>query len=792
MTKRLKALFLLGLQLVIHVISRLWRRRSGDKVFRQNFEPEGLLALTAADRVLMEGWQRCTGCGLCEVVCPDLRLVVAGRHVGPSLWATAYPRDFTALGDFGDAATTILQSGEGLRAGESICPEEVPLMDIVGFLERHGQAVQSAKTQAPRPPHTTKTPLQNMSASAGVFSFLFLFSVLSALGVAGCGKGSSGGSTEQDATTEQVNPFQSATQQTDDLPDPLAASEATQMPGNLLTPDPTPWRHPAAVDGGTLRRGVGYVPLEFNWLTNNTTAVHDINAYVVETLAMRHQKDPSKWAPLLARAITVSEDRRVFTVHLRRGVMWHRPAPQALEENRKLPTGAEPIALTARDFEFAFRMLKDVRVSRAAPARSWYTMCERLRVLDDYTFELHWDQPGLAAYLGTMTLQPLPEHIYAFDSSGERYHNPAAMLDAHWYVWPIGTGPYQTEVMDRDAGQFLMLGRNPLYHNTKPAIAALSYEGVDQESIVERFQQGLLDVVELSPAQYREMVLSAPIGSAFRTGELRLATYRDLGFSYIGWNMRQGPTTDKKVRQALTLGMNRERIARELSQGKARVAVGPFPSISPDSDPSIKPWPFDLPMAARLLDEAGWKDTDGDGFRDRVNEYGESEVLEVGVLFGSAPGDFWTRAIDMYAHDLSLIGVRLVPENAYNSDDNQEARIDTFDFGGFVNGWGMDWENDLFQVWHSSQADIPAGSNRIGIENDTLDALIDAVRVEVDPAQRLLLQHQIHRLIHDEQPYTFVVEDEVILAYSDRLQGVQFQTLRPHDLSLTWWIEGGP
>lgn len=786
MTKRLKALFLLALQLVVHVVSRLWRRRAGDAVFRQNFEPEGLLALTAADRVLMEGWQRCTGCGLCEVVSPDLRQIIEGRHIGPSLWATAYPRDFTALGEFGGVTAKIAQGGEGWREAEAICPEEVPLIDIVGFLSRHGQAVQSAKVQAPR----QKMARAGVGLVSGLVSGLMLLCV--AFVFAACGKGSVGGSTEPDATAEQINPFQSASQQTDDLPDPLAASEAIQMPGNLLSPDPTPWRHPAAVDGGTLRRGVGYVPLEFNWLTNNTTAVHDINAYVVETLAMRHQKDPSKWAPLLARAITVSEDRRVFTVHLRRGVMWHRPAPQALEENRRLPTGAEPVALTARDFEFAFRMLKDVRVSRAAPARSWYTMCERLRVLDDYTFELHWDQPGLAAHLGTMTLQPLPEHIYAFDSSGERYHNPAAMLDMHWYVWPIGTGPYQTEVLDRNTGQLLMLGRNPLYHSTKPAIASLSYEGVDQESIVSRFQQGLLDVVELSPAQYREMVLSAPPGSAFRTGELRLATYQDLGFSYIGWNMRQGPTADKRVRQALTLGMNRERIARELSQGKAKVAVGPFPSISPDSDPTIKPWPFDLPMAARLLAEAGWKDTDGDGFRDRINEYGESEALEVAVLFGSAPGDFWERAINMYAHDLALIGVRLIPDNNYNTDDNQEARIDTFDFGGFVNGWGMDWENDLFQVWHSSQADIPAGSNRIGIENDALDALIDAVRVEVDPAQRLLLQHQIHRLIHDEQPYTFIVEDQVILAYSDRLQGVQFQKLRPHDLSLTWWIEGGP
>jgi peptide/nickel transport system substrate-binding protein len=782
MWNRIVALALLAAQLVVHVVRSLWRRRRGEEVFRENFEPEGLLGLSAQEGVLLARGQQCTGCRACDVVCPGLE-ATTGARIGPAQIVSTYVRDMSTFADLAPHVGTVAAQCAGCRACEAACPEAVPIMDLVGLLEGYGARAAAAKGVGAR---QVMTPLAG--APMALWGALLWGALL--VWVSACGGEGAKGALDAAEGGDPLRALRAGAQSSEALPEPLAEAEALQLAGNMLTPDPTPWRHPAAVDGGTLRRGVEYLPGEYNWLTNNTTDVHQINAYVVETVAVRHQEDPSQWAPRLARAVTVNPEGTEYTVHLRRGVLWHRPAPQAREDNRRISTDDAWVPLTARDFEFAFRMLKDVRVRRAAPARSWYSSCNRLEVIDDYTFTIRWDEPGLASLLGTMTLSPLPEHIFAFDSSGERYRSPAAMLDAHWYVWPIGTGPYMTEAMGSQSSSYLILARNPRYYATKPAIEALSYEAVDGETIIERFQQGLLDVVELSPWQYQSMVLSAPLGNPFRTGELRLATYSELGFSYIGWNMRDGPTADVRVRRALTLGLDRERMARDLARGMAKVSPGPFPSKTPDSDPDIAPLPFDLLAAAAQLDEAGWRDLDGDGWRERVvdEDGGEVEPLTVRVVFASLEGDFWARAIGMYAQDLARIGVRLVPDNIAFSGDNYEDRINTGDFEGFINGWGMDWENDLFQVWHASQADIPEGSNRIGFSDDAVDALIEAVRAEPNAAKRLELQHEIHRRIHDLQPYTFALEDEVILAFSDRIQGVRFQKLRPHDMSIPWWI----
>src|SRR5690606_9931910 len=166
-----------------------------------------------------------------------------------------------------------------------------------------------------------------------------------------------------------------------------------------------------------------------------------INGYVNESLARRHQDDPTRWTGVLARRISVSNDGRVYTIELEPGIHWADPFPHTDVPDWLLQLDRQE--LTADDFRFAFDMLKDPLVVRAAPVRSWYSGCRRLDVVDRYTFTMTWDEPGLAAELWTFSFMPIPEHIFAYTQSGTRMSNPALELDNHWYRWPIGTGPYR-------------------------------------------------------------------------------------------------------------------------------------------------------------------------------------------------------------------------------------------------------------------------------------------------------------------------------------------------------------
>ena len=82
-------------------------------------------------------------------------------------------------------------------------------------------------------------------------------------------------------------------------------------------------------------------------------------------------------------------------------------------------------------------------------------------------------------------------------------------------------------------------------------------------------------------------------------------------------------------------------------------------------------------------------------------------------------------------------------------------RKDEKNFDAYIAAWTVGWDADLYQIWHSSQADIPKGSNSIGFRNKEADKLIEALRVSMDTDERTKLLQAFHRLVADEQPYSF-------------------------------------
>ena len=99
-------------------------------------------------------------------------------------------------------------------------------------------------------------------------------------------------------------------------------------------------------------------------------------------------------------------------------------------------------------------------------------------------------------------------------------------------------------------------------------------------------------------------------------------------------------------------------------------------------------------------------------------------------------------------------------------------------------GWGMPYESDPYQVWHSSQTG-GNGSNHVGFENAEADRLITEIRRTFDVGERIKLFHEFHKLIHEEQPYTFLVVPETLLVVSGRMHNVRCFPLGV-DSSMFW------
>ena len=115
-------------------------------------------------------------------------------------------------------------------------------------------------------------------------------------------------------------------------------------------------------------------------------------------------------------------------------------------------------------------------------------------------------------------------------------------------------------------------------------------------------------------------------------------------------------------------------------------------------------------------------------------------------------------------------------------------RLDEHNFDVCQLGWLLDWADDPYQIWHSSQADMPKGSNYVGFKNAEADKIIEEARGEFDVAKRTELYHRLHRLLHEEQPYTFLISPDALVAQDRRFQNAKVWKPMNEMYANSFWV----
>lgn len=217
---------------------------------------------------------------------------------------------------------------------------------------------------------------------------------------------------------------------------------------------------------------------------------------------------------------------------------------------------------------------------------------------------------------------------------------------------------------------------------------------------------------------------------------------------------------------AMTLLIDRDRLRRDISKGLTRAATGPFLSSTPQADPTIEPWPHDPARAVELLAEAGWVDRDNDKILE--NERGDEFVFELTFSQGSEG----TLRMVNYIKDASAsVGIRCVLRPIDFSV--LSSILNNRDFDAITFAWSASApESDPNQIWHSGSIDNQ-GDNFIQWSSPAADALIEEGRRTLDPEERMKVWHKLHRVFHEEQPYTFM----------DEMPWLRFTTKRVRNLN---------
>ena len=240
--------------------------------------------------------------------------------------------------------------------------------------------------------------------------------------------------------------------------------------------------------------------------------------------------------------------------------------------------------------------------------------------------------------------------------------------------------------------------------------------------------------------------------------------------------MRKPWFKDRRVRQAMTMLIDRKTILDKLLFGLGTIVTGNFYINSPDYNKNIKPYPYDPGKAVKLLEEAGWTDHDGDGIRDKDGIPFSFEFLI------SAGSKFAEQLATIMQESLKNVGIKMSIRKLEWAVFIQ--KIQSRDFDACTLGWSLGWESDPYQVWHSSQA--KSGSNFVGFVNPEADRIIEMARREFDPEKRHKLYHRFHKILHIEQPYTFLFTMKALVAVSKRFQNVNVYPmgLNPRE----WWV----
>jgi ABC-type transport system substrate-binding protein len=394
----------------------------------------------------------------------------------------------------------------------------------------------------------------------------------------------------------------------------------------------------------------------------------------------------------------------------------------------------------AHDVKFTYEGIMNPK--NLSPRLSDYEPVKEVEVVDHLTVRIVYKRLYSPA-LGTWTMGILPEHLLNEEAlkkeairSGKD-PDKFSMRQSAFNRHPIGCGPFVFKEWKSD--QYILLGRYDQYWEGPPHYHQYFYRIIPDPLTQEmEFYAGTADAYAVRPHQV-ERLKRDPTYQSFSS--------LSFGYSYIGYNMRREPFNDPRVRRALGMAIDVDKIIQYVLFGQGERITGPFVKQTDYYNRNIKPLPYDPQGALRLLEEAGWR-RNKEGWLEKNGKRFQFTLI-------TNSGNELRKAILTVAQDAwKQIGIDVRTDLLEWAVFIQE-RVNKLDFDALILGWSMGIEPDLYQLWHSSQTN-PYQLNFVGFKNEAADDLIIKIRQEYDHDQQVAYCHRLHEIISKEQPYTFL------------------------------------
>jgi peptide/nickel transport system substrate-binding protein len=410
--------------------------------------------------------------------------------------------------------------------------------------------------------------------------------------------------------------------------------------------------------------------------------------------------------------------------------------------------------VTSEDIRWTYMDFINNPLIEAERTRSTQDNLKEVKVVDGLTVDFIFTEAFFTNILIALGNPILPKHYYAkFEPSQINQGTGITMGSGRFRLAKLPSGPEDLS-NQWTPGEDVVLVRNEQYWAEKPALERMRFKSIkDDLGRLVAYRNGEGSMMLPTSPQFNKVLKEEP---EFEKSNYALKwTNMRCGYSFIAWQCgpRSGknltPFADKRVRRAMTMLLDRERMIRDIWDGIGIVSKGPNNPESPASDPAVQPLPFDQDQAKQLLAEAGWKDRDGDGILE--NEKGDKFTFEYTYATGGEISERLARFVkDSYGKAGIIVTTRPVDWSRY------QELLKLRDFDAITMGWGANSpESDPRQIFHSESIK-EGGDNFTQWVNKDCDALIEKGRRTMDEATRMAVWRQFEACIAEDQPYTFV------------------------------------
>ena len=419
-----------------------------------------------------------------------------------------------------------------------------------------------------------------------------------------------------------------------------------------------------------------------------------------------------------------------------------------LREGVKFSDGSD---FTAEDVVFTYETVME---NQANNENVDLTRLESVTAIDEKTVEFKLSEPYSPFFDTVAMLQIVPSDAYdsvAFD------------------LYPIGTGAYK--MAQYDANQQMILKVNENYHGEKPDVEKVTFVYMDADAAFAAAQSGQLDIVMVGTAYANEQIEGMTL-QRFETMDVRnihlivnpeqTVTDKEGNEVIAGNNV----TCDKAVREALTIGIDRQSIINNAFNGIGQVSTNFTDNLVWASTDNIEDGRVD--EAIQILEAAGWIDTDGDGIREKDGlkcEYtiyalgGDQDRYQLGVAVGE---------------DAAKLGIKIDVKTATWNES-----IDLQRTNGIIWGWGQFSPTVLSSMYYSEYYLDGGWNNVCGIQSAEVDAKIEEALAASSQEDAIKAWKEVQALVDAEYTNLYIVNIEHGYYVSDEID-LSMDTQIPH------------